>query len=70
MVWYLAKRRLGFEIDEWEALPWWKQMVYLEGLSEEFYDPEQDDLQEQDYTDDWSSLAGAMGAQYQQVVTE
>lgn len=69
MVWYLAKRRLGFSIDEWEALPWWQQMVYLEGLGEEFYDPEQDE-QEQDLTSDWSSLAGTMGAQYQQVVTE
>lgn len=44
-------------------------MVYLEGLGEEFYDPEQDE-QEQDLTSDWSSLAGTMGAQYQQVVTE
>lgn len=29
------RKHLGFTIGEWEALPWWQQQVYLEGLTEE-----------------------------------
>lgn len=32
---YVGRRYLHFEIDEWDALPWWKQELYLEGLAEE-----------------------------------
>jgi len=43
MIWYVVRRRLRFSIDEWESLPWWQQMVYLDGIHEEFYDSEDDD---------------------------
>lgn len=33
---YVVKRRLGYGVDEWRALPWWKQRLYLDGLEEEF----------------------------------
>lgn len=59
MVWYLVRRRLQLSINEWESLPWWQQMVYMEGLREEFYDPEHD--VETDDSDDWDSLP--MGAE-------
>lgn len=32
---YLARRRLLFTIDEWQALPWWQRRVYIEGLGAE-----------------------------------
>lgn len=35
-VYYLARRRLGLSVREWDALPWWQSRLYLEGLSEEF----------------------------------
>lgn len=32
----MARRHLGFEVDEWRAMPWWKTRLYTEGLVEEF----------------------------------
>ena len=32
IVLYLAKRRLGYNPDEWEALPWHWQRLYVEGF--------------------------------------
>lgn len=32
---YLVRRRLGFSVDEWQALPWWQQNLYLDGLIKE-----------------------------------
>lgn len=29
---YIARLKLGFTIDEWQALPWWHRRVYIEGL--------------------------------------
>lgn len=34
----MIRRHLHFSWDEWEALPWWQQQSYLEGLQEEFGD--------------------------------
>jgi len=53
-LWYVVRRHLGFSIDEWELLPWWQQMVYAEGLREEFYD--EDASIQTDDSDDWSNL--------------
>ena len=39
---HLARRKLGFTIDEWQALPWWQEDVYVEGFGWEF-GPEPDD---------------------------
>jgi hypothetical protein len=44
-------------VDEWESLSWWQQRVYMEGLREEFYDPDHD-VEDTDNTD-WSTLTGA-----------
>lgn len=48
VIWYLARRHLGYGIDEWERLPWSTQLVYLEGLSQEFYEPDPDIEQSDD----------------------
>lgn len=32
---YVARKHLGFTIDEWLALPWWQRQVYAEGLTRE-----------------------------------
>lgn len=40
---YCARRFLGYEVEEWRALPWWKQAVYKEGLAEEFRAPDEDE---------------------------
>lgn len=32
---YVARRRLGFSINEWLALPWWQRRVYIEGANDE-----------------------------------
>jgi hypothetical protein len=63
VVWYLVRRHLDYEVDQWEALPWHVQLVYLEGLEQEFYDPDAGDQPEQD---DLAAL-GATGVQVQQV---
>lgn len=31
----MIRRHLGFTIDEWQALPWWQQRLYMEGFAEE-----------------------------------
>lgn len=31
------RKILGFSVDEWDALPWWQQTLYLEQIS---FDPE------------------------------
>jgi hypothetical protein len=53
-VWYLVRRHLDFGIEEWEALDWITQRVYLEGIREEFY--EQDPNVEIDDSDSWDNL--------------
>lgn len=65
-MWYLVRRHLDFTIDQWEELPWWHQLVYLEGIEWEFYDPDGDDGEE---NDDTEGLAGveAMGMNVQRV---
>jgi hypothetical protein len=42
----------------------------MEGLSEEFYDPDQDEGREEDLTGDWDTLAGSLGARYERVTAE
>lgn len=54
MLWYLVRRHLNYSIAEWERLSWVDQLVYLEGLQEEFYDPNR----ESDGDDSWDDLAG------------
>jgi hypothetical protein len=44
----LVRRHLGYSVEEWEALPWHQQLVYLEGLAEEFYDPDRNVEDEDD----------------------
>lgn len=67
MVWYLVRRHLGFEIEQWEALPWHEQLVYLEGLEQEFYDPGDEEIgDEVDDTEDLSRVS-AIGFQVRQV---
>lgn len=64
MVWYLARRHLNYEIDEWEALPWPTQLVYLEGLATEFYQEDPDT----EFTDDVDLKSiEAVGAQVRRV---
>lgn len=53
-MWYLVRRHLGFKIDEWEALDWISQRVYLDGLREEFYEDNPD--VEVDDNDSWDTL--------------
>lgn len=60
---YLIRRHLGFSRAEWAELPWHDQLVYLEGLQEEFYDPE---AQEDDLSEDWSGLR-SLGAKVRTV---
>lgn len=45
---YLVRRHLGYGPSEWRQLPWWEQLLLLEGLQEEFYEPaeEEDDISE------------------------
>lgn len=45
----MARRHLGFTIDQWEDLPWWEQQVYAEGLEIEFGD---DSYVDAEYGDD------------------
>lgn len=40
---YLARRYLKFRWDEWDALPWWQQRAYVEGLHRELSDGDGDD---------------------------
>jgi hypothetical protein len=43
----MARRHLGFTIDQWQnELPWWQQQVYAEGLEEEFFSAVYEDDQE------------------------
>ncbi len=41
----MARRHLNFEVDEWQAMPWWKTRLYTEGLISEF-SPQEEDAQE------------------------
>lgn len=56
MLWYVVRRHLHLSIDEWEALPWYQQLVYLEGIEQEFYDPDYDG----EYVDDSENLTDVM----------
>lgn len=31
----MVRRHLGFSVDEWDALPWWQQRLYIEELDAE-----------------------------------
>ena len=57
LTWYIVRRQLGFSIEEWEALPWYQQLVYTEGLKEEFYREDDSDREdEEDLSDNWDAL--------------
>lgn len=32
---YVVRRELGYGVDEWQALPWWQQQLYIDGLNAE-----------------------------------
>lgn len=66
-MWYLVRRHLGFEIDEWESLDWIKQRVYLQGLREEFYD--EDSSVDSDDSDDWDTGLPP-GVEVKRIVTD
>ena len=34
---------MGYSPEEWDALQWWQQRLMLDGLEEEFKDPDEDD---------------------------
>lgn len=36
----MARRKLNLSPDEWDALPWHHQRLYLDGMQEEFSDEE------------------------------
>jgi hypothetical protein len=36
----MFRRHLQMGVDEVKSLPWWQKRMYLEGLVEEFGDPE------------------------------
>lgn len=31
----MARRELGYGIDEWRALPWWQRRVYVDALNDD-----------------------------------
>jgi len=33
-VWFNARRYLGYDITEWEDLPWWVQDAYMSGMNQ------------------------------------
>lgn len=35
-MWFNARRYLGFDITEWESLPWWQQDAYMDGMNQYF----------------------------------
>ena len=58
LVWYIVRRHLQFSIEEWEALPWYQQLVYLEGIQEEFYQEDDSEPErEEDVSGNWDALA-------------
>jgi hypothetical protein len=40
-LYYAVRAELGFEVDEWDRLPWWKQVMYLSGIRSARADSEQ-----------------------------
>lgn len=34
-IYYLARRKLQLSPEEWDALPWWQERMYVEGFGEE-----------------------------------
>ena len=32
---YVARRKLGLSVEEWYALPWWQQRMYIDGMMAE-----------------------------------
>lgn len=36
LVWFNARRYLGYDITEWENLPWWQQDAYMSGMNQYF----------------------------------
>ena len=35
-MWFNARRYLGYDITEWESLPWWQQDAYMSGMNQYF----------------------------------
>lgn len=35
-MWFNARRYLGYDITEWENLPWWQQDAYMSGMNQYF----------------------------------
>lgn len=35
-MWFNARRYLGYDIIEWESLPWWVQDAYMSGMNQYF----------------------------------
>lgn len=35
-MWFNARRYLGYDITEWENLPWWQQDAYMDGMNQYF----------------------------------
>lgn len=63
-MYYLARRKLNFTPQEWDALPWHYRRMYEEGLEEEFTEegasdngPEVDGIEHDDAFD--KAMAGA-----------
>lgn len=57
-LYYLVRRYLYFTPAEWDALPWWAQKVYIEGLKEELTDHTRADPSEA--PDDFAGLGFTM----------
>lgn len=35
-MWFNVRRYLGYDITEWENLPWWQQDAYMSGMNQYF----------------------------------
>ncbi len=42
---YIFRRRLGMGVDDVRALPWYEKRLLLEGLYQEFRDPDAEDVE-------------------------
>ena len=60
----MARRHLGYGIDEWENLPWHHRQVYSEGLIDEFGD---DSYLDEPMEPDDLAVASRFGLNVQQV---
>lgn len=62
----MARRHLGTNIDQWEALPWWQRQVYMEGLEEEFGERDDESYIDDEFDDDLGA-AVSLGVQVRNV---